>query len=750
MDELTSYKPRQSIIEMPLVAESADGQFESGPNLFAPIRLYWKMVLLTFALISVVGLSAVWLLIRPQYEGLAAIRVAPVTPSILFGGHENTTPTKAYDNFKNDQARMILEDQRILQRVADDLADKGLKFFDEGDMLFGQKLNPVDILRKAIEKEIITAWPEKNSELVRVMVKRGNRKEAVQIAEAFGRAYMAIVGGMSTEDDNEKLRVLENERRIYAERLTQQRQRLRELADEYGSVVLTPRQEMMLARVKVLQDLVTGVESEQLLLETKIELLEKTQDLPTFTEDLMKRRQEFVQGDVVYRTLAQRIAALQEELIAAKQVLKEGNPHLTRSVQTLAAFEKGLEKRREDLERLFDEAISQETAQNRIVELNNSKAELQALLVRKEILKDKLQQEDLDTINLGRKQLEIEEAQEQMVLTKEVYDGIRRRIQEVELESKRPARMSIPYEAIGRVAPNKRIKLSIAMLMMAVVGSAGLAILRDRMDSSVRTPSELRKKIPVRILGTTTSTHGLKDWMLPKQVTEDYHTILANLGFMGTTGIPKKLVVTSPGIRDGKTTFAVNLASSLAKAGKRVLLIDGDLRKPDIDWMLKMPRHLKGLRDLLLGEDFDSVIHPVDSKGFDVLTAGSKEISNSFKLLSLPKIGDYLKSVEGSFDHMVIDSPPVLGFPDALLWAKLADGVILIGYAGRTSQQDLKDALERLEQVKVKVLGTVLNSVRSECSYSRFAYNYYLSHGQERKRRHGQKDSSLLLPESGS
>jgi capsular exopolysaccharide synthesis family protein len=236
--------------------------------------------------------------------------------------------------------------------------------------------------------------------------------------------------------------------------------------------------------------------------------------------------------------------------------------------------------------------------------------------------------------------------------------------------------------------------------------------------------------------------------MLPKQVTEDYHTILANLGLIGAAGIPKKLVVTSPGIRDGKTTFSVNLATSLAKAGKRVLLIDGDLRKPDVDWILKMPRHLKGLRDLLIGEDFENVIHPIESKGFDVLTAGSKEISNSFKLLSLSRIGEYFKSIEGSFDHMIIDSPPVLGFPDALLWAKLADGVIVISYAGRTSQQDLKDTIERLNQVNVKVLGTVLNSVSSDCSYSRFAYNYYTSQGQSRRRRH--KDPSILLPEGGT
>ena len=745
MDELANYRQRQSIIELPLAAESEAGEFESGPNLLAPIRLYWKMILLTFVLFSVVGLAAVWSLIQPKYSGRATIRVASIVPSVLFGS--GGMPTKAYESFRNDQASFILEDQRIIQRVADDLGYKNLEFFNKSPSFLGEKPSPDEILQKAIATEDIRVWLEKDSELVRVIVTSTNRKETIQIADAFSRAYMAIVGGNRTEGDNQTLQGLENELRIYSEKLAQQRQRVRDLADEYGSVVLTPRQEMMLARVKVLQDLVTSIESEQLLLETKIELLEKIKDLPRFAEGLLERRHAFVQSDVVYRTLAKRIATLQEELIAAKQILKPGNPHLTRSIELSSAFEASLEQRKQDLERAFDETISEEMAQNQVVELNSSRVQLQSLLVRKEILKQKLKQEDLDTINIGRKQLEIEEAQEQMALTKEVCEEMRRRILEIEIETKRPARMSIPYEATAKLLPNKRIKLSAAVLFMAAACGIGLALLRDRADSSFRSPHDLRKRIGVRILGTTTSTHGVKEWLLPKQVTEDYHTILANLGLIGATGIPKTLVVTSPGIRDGKTTFAINLASSLAKSGKRVLLIDGDLRKPDVDWMLKMPRHLKGLRDLLLGEDFESVIHPVDSKGFDVLTAGSKEISNSFKLLSLPKIGEHLKSVEASFDHMIIDSPPVLGFPDALLWAKLSDGVIMISYAGRTSEQDLKDALERLGQVKVEILGTVLNSVRTECSYSRFAHNYYLSQGQERRKRNLRKDSVFLLPE---
>jgi Mrp family chromosome partitioning ATPase len=131
--------------------------------------------------------------------------------------------------------------------------------------------------------------------------------------------------------------------------------------------------------------------------------------------------------------------------------------------------------------------------------------------------------------------------------------------------------------------------------------------------------------------------------------------------------------------------------------------------------------------------------------GFDVLITDSRNSSNTLELLAMPQVPNYLDRLGVQYDHVVIDTPPVLAFPDALLWAKMADGVIVTSFAGHTAQQDLMDALERLEAVEAKVLGTVLNSVSSENSYNRYGYDYYTKQATG-KRRHGVSKSTLLLP----
>jgi capsular exopolysaccharide synthesis family protein len=233
---------------------------------------------------------------------------------------------------------------------------------------------------------------------------------------------------------------------------------------------------------------------------------------------------------------------------------------------------------------------------------------------------------------------------------------------------------------------------------------------------------------------------------MPKQMTEDYQTIRANLGLLDGGGIPRKLVVTSSGMRDGKTTFSINLATSLSRSGKKILLIDGDMRKPDIGRLLNIPKDSRYLQDVLMGNKLKDTVYAASLTGLYVLAANSQNLIDPYELLTSPLALKRIDDISQGYDHVIIDTPPVLAFPDALLWSKMTGSVILTGFAGHTSGLDLKEAKDRLTEIGVKILGTVLSNVPVSHSYYRYGYEYYARGGRSARTERNAAGRPLLLP----
>ena len=262
-----------------------------------------------------------------------------------------------------------------------------------------------------------------------------------------------------------------------------------------------------------------------------------------------------------------------------------------------------------------------------------------------------------------------------------------------------------------------------------------LAFLRDKADKRLRTPEEAARRIGIRIIGTTTSMQSIKSSLLPEQIIDDYQTIRANLELINGQGIPKILVVTSPSMREGKTTFSVNLATSLAQAGSKVLLIDGDLRKPDVARLLNLPRGLKGLQEVLSGLQFEHAIYSLPDSRLDILAADFYDNADGYELLALNETAERINKISEKYDHVIIDTPPVLFFPDALMWARMGNAVVLTSLSGQTTLPELKEAKERLLQINAKVLGTVVSSVEVEHSYYHRTASYYAQSAKARRAR---------------
>lgn len=734
MNTLAKYSVNQSLMQMPAgnIIDTVNEENDMTANVLTAVRKKWKILLLTLCVACILGLPIIWTFVKPYYIATAAIRVAPVISSILFGGEEGIPMYKSY---MYTQADLITSD-RVLQRVADDLSDKDISLLGENNSsdpvetvknkFMGKTNSDLTLsLRKALADSKLTVAPENNTELIKICVKSSDPTNASKIANAFVQAYMTIVASEESKEGDHKLTILEDERRIMAEKIDRQRKTLNEMAQEYGTIVLDNRQQMMMNHVSKLQEKLTDLEMERIVLQTKIDLHNTKQEQTITPEVMAKMRHDFINSDLMVQTITSNVANLEQNLIIARQQLALTNPELARKESLLVALKQRLEELRLQSSKNFDQMARNEFKENDRMEVQQNKDRLEQIALHEKQLGELLSQEDSKTIELGRKQLAMQDVKDQLNISKEMYDTVQRRIQELELERKRLARISVAYLANTAPFQDRRMQFSLALIMVSLMSGVGFAMLSNKFDLSLETPDDVIKRIGVRIIGTTTSREKLKKSMWPKQLADDYHAICINLGLMNNCTIPAKLVITSSGPREGKSTLSVNLATNLAKIGKKVLLIDGDLRKPDIAKYLKLDNNGKGIHYLLEDYKLRDLLMYCDVPGLSVLTAECCDISIINKLIHHKNMVEFINEVSRIFDHVIIDTPPILAAVDALLWSSMVDGVILASLAGKTETPDLKETIERLKQINVNVLGVVLSNVKYNNIYYPYGYGQY-------------------------
>jgi capsular exopolysaccharide synthesis family protein len=772
------------------VIEQRLANFETPPeadshstsNLIVGVLRRWYIVLLIFFVMCAVGIPAIWLSIKPLYSATGAIMVAPFLEDPITG--EADTGAISYQSFKNTQVPIITS-SRIVQNVADVLEDKNLNFFENEAtgpiMKLKQTLKnsktkpePASMLKQAIANGVIKAASERDTELIKITMASANAEEAKTIVDAFIDTYKADRIAISTEGEWQKINLLGEEAKVLAGELKIQRENINAKAKEYGSkssTTLDKRQEMKLERMEMLLSKKTEWEARRIDLEAQVQVLkdrlessnaskkEQTVEQQKLADEVEQAvdqndlaRRNFINADTTLNMFIANLARLEQELIVAKQILQPTNHELKDKADVIEALKERIERHKTEVGKMYDNFIAKKAAEAEKEKLLNAKKQLADIQDELEIasalekrFKDKFDKEDTETIDVGLRQMDIEELQFQLGLDQEMYDTIRRRIQILEMGQKRPARISVAYYAeIGPIR-DKRIKYTMALMFGSMACGMMLAFMRDKADLRLRTPDDVVKRIGIRIIGTTTDSDTVKKALFPRQIAGDYQTIRANLRLLNGDREPKMLVIASPGMREGKTTFAINLATSMAKSGKKVLLIDGDLRKPDVAHLLNLPKGSRGLQDVLFGRKVDKAVCSISATGLDVLAADSRNRDDACELLAIPGARERIITISQAYDHVIIDTPPVLAFPDTLIWTKMADAVILTSFAGQTTAPDLREATEKLAQINAKVLGIVLSNVRAHHSYYRYGHNYYAQKARSRKNAK-QATTKLLLP----
>lgn len=216
----------------------------------------------------------------------------------------------------------------------------------------------------------------------------------------------------------------------------------------------------------------------------------------------------------------------------------------------------------------------------------------------------------------------------------------------------------------------------------------------------------------------------------PFQFVEAYKSLRTNLEFLSSAGNCKTILITSSVPEEGKTNVAVNLAMTIAASGKRVVLVDCDLRKATISRYLPIPRNHTGLTNVITSKDegaLATALVRVKDSGITVLTAGTIP-PNPAELLSAPMTEKIFASLQKAFDYVIVDTPPVSLVTDAAVLCRMADGVLLVVRPGVTTIQSAQLSKKNLEAVNAHILGVVMNGYNGKQSGRRDGYSYAYSY----------------------
>ncbi|MFI7146416.1 polysaccharide biosynthesis tyrosine autokinase [Nonomuraea sp. NPDC050022] len=279
------------------------------------------------------------------------------------------------------------------------------------------------------------------------------------------------------------------------------------------------------------------------------------------------------------------------------------------------------------------------------------------------------------------------------------------------------------------VSPRPVVNLVVAVLIALVIAIGSLT-LRDRLDTTIKTSDTLQQVSKSSTLGIIGYERDARRHPLivrsggRSSRSEAFRSLRTNLQFIGVDRQPKSLVITSCLPNEGKSSTSSNLAITLAQAGWRVLLVDGDLRRPRIPTYLGIEGAV-GLTDVLIGKaKLDEVIQPWGEPRLFVLPSGQIP-PNPSELLGSRGMRQVIDQVMDDYDIVIVDAPPLLPVTDAATLSAICDGVLLVARYGKTRQEHIVRGTELLTSINARIVGTVMNFVPAKASrYDGYGYGY--------------------------
>ncbi len=559
--------------------------------------------------------------------------------------------------------------------------------------------------------------PVRDSHVVRVLIEDRDPKRAALLANTVAEEYIAYnldeklsLSHAASEwlhdriGDLEK-KLVDSEDRLY----TFKRE------NEILTATIEDSQSIVARRLAAVSDSLTEVRKKRAELEAKVNQVKIARDI-----DALSALPEVIASPVVQAQRAQMLT-LAQELADARTRYGEEHPKIAalreRQAQaqgTVVAEESRLARASE-----LELALVKETEKNLEKLLEGAKREAY-LLNSKEVKYAPLRREQ----ETNAKNIE-------MVL---------RRWKEVDLSSMlRTNNVSVLDQAEvpgSASSPNLKVALLISLLLGLGLGIVAAVIL-EQLDDAIETQEDVERVTRTSFLGIIPEVRepdnkGPVELYVHRKphssVAECLRTVRTNLLFLSTDRPLQKLMITSSGPQEGKTTVVVDLGIAFAQGGQKTLLVDTDMRRPRLHKVFGLGSDL-GLSSVLLDEKkLGEALRQTEVPNLWVLPCGPIP-PNPAELLHTERFLHVTQELARRFDRVLFDSPPVAAVTDAQILASLVDGVVLLGKAGKTSKEALSRARRSLTDVGARLVGAVLNSVDLSRRRAGYYYDYYGRYG---------------------
>jgi succinoglycan biosynthesis transport protein ExoP len=676
-------------------------------------RHRWKI--LAFVATCVIATLIVSFRLTPIYESTAVIDIDRRMPTGILGQEATQSATNDADQFLATQIKLIQADS-VLRPVAQKYKLRELENDDwDSNKIKDAAAEETPVILKKLK---VTRPP--NTYILLISYQSPDKRLAADVANGIAQSYLQHSYTIRYLASAGLSQFMERQLEELRAKMEKSSAALAQFERELNVINPEEKTNIISARLLQLNEEYTSAQSDR---------VRKEAAYSSIQSGSMEAAQVSTQGEAL-RKLTETLNAAQQKFAEVKTHYGANHPEFKRAQTAVTEVERQLQSTKDSIAQRVE-------------------IEYRGALDREQMLQKAVVDTKAEFDRLNARSFEYQTVKREAEGDKKLYEDLIRKIKEAGINagfqnsSIRVADAARP--GLKPVFPMIPLNAALAFLFSSLL-AFGVAVVSDAMDNTIRDPEQVMRTLKTQVVG---SLPQVKTWRTqPANVSingssngavvphsdaghrslstyeEAIRTLRNSILLTDFDRRFRTLLVTSASPSEGKSTIAIHLAVAHAQQHRKTLVIDGDLRRPSIHKRFGMQNTL-GLSNVLLNDLpwREALLKPPGIPELDILPAGS--VSRRAADLIGNGLQPLLDECSAHYDLIILDAPPLLGFPEPLQMATAVDGVVIVARAGQTSRKGVASVLHTLHRLRANVVGLVLNEVHREISDTYYYYGYY-------------------------